>query len=30
MIYDGVCMRKMHRLLDGIDLFFVGMIHVGK
>jgi hypothetical protein len=28
MIFDGVCMRSMHRLLDGVDLFVVGMVQV--
>jgi hypothetical protein len=23
MFFDGVCMRKMHNLLDGIDFFCV-------
>jgi hypothetical protein len=24
MICDGVCMRNMHRFLDGVDLFLDG------
>jgi hypothetical protein len=30
MLCDGVCMRNMHRLLDGVDLFVVGMVQVGQ
>jgi hypothetical protein len=24
MVYDYVCIRRMHRLLDGIDMFVIG------
>jgi hypothetical protein len=30
MFGDGVCMRNMYRLLDGINMFVVGMVQVGK
>jgi hypothetical protein len=30
MLCDGVCMRNMHRLLDGIYFFVVGMVQVGQ
>jgi hypothetical protein len=29
MLCDGVCIRNMHRLLDGVDFFIVGTKKIG-
>jgi hypothetical protein len=30
MLCDGVCMRNMHRLLDGVYFFVFGILRVGS